>query len=145
MMEFSQQEEIGVVGAKLLSQNAEARNGEGVFFRSLREGAEHLLRRHPSNMWRSNDYSWDVCNPAAVSKGGMMFRKSTFLEVGALDESLSGDQDVDFCRRVRRAGYRIVWTPWARFFVDEARVVAARPMPSEKWLAGRLATEEEAL
>jgi GT2 family glycosyltransferase len=145
MLGFSQQQEIGVVGAKLLSKDADVRSRKGVLLRSIRDAAKHALRSEPCETWRSSGRLWETCNSPAVSSSGMMFRRSTFEEVGGFDENLSEDQDIDFCKRVRRAGYRIVWTPWAEFFVDQVQVAAAGLIPGEKWIAGRLATEEDAL
>ena len=50
----------------------------------------------------------------------MMFRKDVFDRLGGFDEQLPGTyNDVDFCLRLREAGYRIVWTPDAEFYHDE--------------------------
>jgi GT2 family glycosyltransferase len=48
----------------------------------------------------------------------MMIRKSVFEEVGGFNEGVSDDRGIDFCLKVRSAGYRIVWTPWAEFYHD---------------------------
>jgi GT2 family glycosyltransferase len=51
----------------------------------------------------------------------MMVRKSVFERVGGFDEQLSATHnDIDFCLRVREAGYRIVWTPWAELYHDDS-------------------------
>lgn len=44
-------------------------------------------------------------------------RQSIYKEVGGLDEQLHvAYSDIDFCLRVRRAGYRNVWTPYAELY-----------------------------
>ena len=44
-----------------------------------------------------------------------------FDEVGGLDEALPVDfNDVDFCLRLRAAGYRIVFTPYAELIHHES-------------------------
>lgn len=50
-----------------------------------------------------------------------MVRKRVFEQVGGFDEELSvAYNDIDFCLKVREAGYRIVWTPWAELYHDES-------------------------
>ena len=50
-----------------------------------------------------------------------MTRRAVFDQVGGFDERLAIDfNDVDYCLRVRRAGYRIVFTPYAELFHHES-------------------------
>jgi GT2 family glycosyltransferase len=56
-----------------------------------------------------------------------MTRKALFDEVGGLDEDLPVDfNDVDFCLRLRAAGYRIVFTPYAQLIHHESASFGAR-------------------
>ena len=45
-------------------------------------------------------------------------RRSTFQELGGLDEEhlRIAFNDVDLCLRIRQAGYRIIWTPYAELY-----------------------------
>jgi GT2 family glycosyltransferase len=46
-----------------------------------------------------------------------MTRREVFEEVGGFDEKFPLDfGDVDYCLRLRRAGYRIVYTPYAQLY-----------------------------
>ena len=50
----------------------------------------------------------------------MMVRRELFEKLGGFDEQLPGTyNDIDFCLRMREAGYRIVWTPEAELYKDE--------------------------
>ena len=50
-----------------------------------------------------------------------MIRREVYKAVGGLDESLEvAFNDVDFCLRVREAGYRNVWTPFAQMLHHES-------------------------
>ena len=50
-----------------------------------------------------------------------MISKSVYQQVGGLDEELPVTfNDIDFCLRVRRAGYRNVWTPYAEMIHHES-------------------------
>ena len=51
----------------------------------------------------------------------MMTRRDAFDAVGGFDEQLAVDfNDVDYCLRLRRAGYRIVFTPFATLYHHES-------------------------
>ena len=57
----------------------------------------------------------------------MMTRRAVFDEAGGFDEAFPIDfNDVDYCLRVRRAGYRIVYTPHARLYHHESASFGAR-------------------
>ena len=50
----------------------------------------------------------------------MVVRKNVFEQVRGFDEqSPDACNDIDFCLRVRQAGYRIVWTPDAELYHEE--------------------------
>jgi GT2 family glycosyltransferase len=58
---------------------------------------------------------------SAVTAACLLVRKRIYDEVGGLDESLSvAFNDVDFCLRLRAAGYRNAWTPYAELIHDES-------------------------
>jgi GT2 family glycosyltransferase len=68
-----------------------------------------------------------IRNYSAVTAACLMVRRSVFTDVGGFDEGLPVDfNDVDFCLRVRQAGYRIVFTPYAQLFHHESASVGAR-------------------
>ena len=57
----------------------------------------------------------------AVTAACLLVRRSIYEEVGGLDESLAvAFNDVDFCLRVFRAGYRNFWTPYAELIHHES-------------------------
>jgi GT2 family glycosyltransferase len=60
-------------------------------------------------------------NCSAVSSACMLTRREIFQEVGGFDANLSGAlADVDLCLKIRRAGYLIVYTPFARLYWHDA-------------------------
>ncbi|WP_322050888.1 glycosyltransferase family 2 protein [Paraburkholderia bannensis] len=60
-------------------------------------------------------------NLSAVTAACLVIRKAIYDEVGGLDEALQvAFNDVDFCLRVREAGYRNVWTPHAELYHYES-------------------------
>lgn len=60
-------------------------------------------------------------NLSAVTAACLLIRKSIYEVVGGFDEKLAvAFNDVDFCLRVREAGYRNVWTPYAELYHHES-------------------------
>lgn len=60
-------------------------------------------------------------NLSVVTAACLVIRKAIYDEVGGLDEELAvAFNDVDFCIRVRDAGYRNVWTPHAELYHHES-------------------------
>lgn len=58
-------------------------------------------------------------NISAISSDCLLIRKSTYLQVHGLDETLSDiEMAVDFCLKVEDAGYRNVYTPHAQLYID---------------------------
>jgi GT2 family glycosyltransferase len=62
---------------------------------------------------------------SCVTAACQIIRREVFEELGGFDEALAVDyNDVDFCIRLRKKGYLIVWTPFAELYHLET---ATRP------------------
>ena len=62
-----------------------------------------------------------------------MTRRRVFDEVGGFDERFPIDfNDVDYCLRLGRAGYRVVFTPWAQLYHHESASFGARPQDLDR-------------
>ena len=120
MLMYAQQDRVGCVGAKLLyPDNTIQHAGIGFGFLTL---AAHMHKNfpvgHPGYMGRLV-YAQDVY---AVTAACLMVRKSAYEEVNGLDESFAvAFNDVDFCVRVREAGYTNVFTPFAQLYHYESK------------------------
>jgi len=56
-----------------------------------------------------------------VTAACLLIRKEIYEAVGGFNEKLQiAFNDVDFCLRVREAGYRNVWTPYAELYHHES-------------------------
>ena len=77
-------------------------------------GARHILRSARDD---DSGYLGQIVlarDVAAVTGACMMVRRSVFDILGGFDETFPLTcNDVDFCFRVRQAGYRVVWSPHA--------------------------------
>ncbi len=107
--------EIGAVSGKLLYPNGRVRQA-GLLLdheRISRLCFHHLKGDSRGYMGRLTL----IQNYSAVSKDCLMIEKKKFLEVGGFDEGhlRSHHLDVDLCLRLKEAGYRTLWTPYAKF------------------------------
>ena len=115
MLEFSQQPEIGAVGAKLLFPDGRLQH-TGVVI-GIGGGACHVLSGHPGETPGYFGSAWIIRNYSAVTGACCMTRREIFEALGGFDERFATDfNDVDYCLRAREAGYRIVVTPFARLY-----------------------------
>lgn len=129
---------VGAVGAKLLYPDGRVQHaGVLVGFRGV-AGHLHwgLERDAPGYFGRAVLTQ----NLSAVTAACLVVRKAVYEEVGGLDEvNLTvAFNDVDFCLRVRDAGYRNIWTPWALLYHHES---ASRGLDTEGPKAERFARE----
>ena len=60
---------------------------------------------------------------AAVTGACLVTRREVFARVGGFDEGLAvAYNDVDYCMRVREAGFRVLWTPFVEMEIGRAHV-----------------------
>ena len=112
MVEQAAQPDIGAVGAKLLFPNRTIQHGGIVL--GVGGIAGHAFRHCPDTERGYHDLPHLRRNCSAVSAACMMVPRHVFQSVGGFDEQLPVEfNDVDLCLRIRRKGYRIVYTPEA--------------------------------
>ena len=117
LLEFSQQAEIGAVGAKLLSKDGRIRHAGTILGLGVDGIAGDSLAGFPADTSYHFGLATDVRNCSAVTGSCMMVRRDVYDRVGGFDEEVpSGFDDLDFCLRVRSQGFRIVWTPYAQLY-----------------------------
>ena len=130
MVEYAQNPEVGVVGAKLSYPNGKIQHAGILNIQGL--------PTHPFHNRAKQEYGYygSILTPRnylAVTAAAAMVRKSIFTEVDGFDTSFAHDyNDVDFCLRIRNLGYRNVWTPHAHFeHVEGASIVRSKANPEE--------------
>ena len=120
MLMFAQRKDVGAVGAKLYyPDNTIQHAGLGIGLLTL---AGHYFR----NVRRDNvGYMGRLIyaqNMSAVTGACMMIRRDVWDKVNGLDEELAvAFNDVDLCMKIRKAGYLIVWTPFAELYHYESK------------------------
>ncbi|HAW8069047.1 TPA: glycosyltransferase family 2 protein, partial [Escherichia coli] len=123
--------EIGCVGAKLYYSNDTVQHA-GVIL-SLGDVAghshKHFPRNHPGYFHRLSL----VQTLSAVTAACLLIRKEIFDLVSGLDEKnlKVAFNDVDFCLKVREAGYRNLWTPYAELYHYESISRGAEDSPEK--------------
>jgi O-antigen biosynthesis protein len=119
MAEHIQRPEVGAVGARLLNPNGTVEQAGMVV--GVNKTAQSAFHGFPAEHPGANRQLQVTRNCSAVSSACMLTRRDVFQQAGGFDENLEGAlADVDLCLKVRRAGYLIVYTPFAKLCWHEA-------------------------
>ena len=120
MLMYSQRSDVGCVGAKLYYPDHTIQHaGVGIGLLGL---AAHYHRHVDGNELGYMGRLSYAQNLSAVTGACMMIRRSVFDEVKGYNEDLEvAFNDIDFCMKVRRAGYLIVFTPFAELYHYESK------------------------
>ena len=114
MLEHSQRDDIGVVGAKLLFPGNTIQH-VGVVM-GLFDSCEHV-HKFQENLPNYGGFSSLIRNYSAVTGAAMMIPKKVFEEVNGFDEELAiVFNDIDLCLRIGKTGRLVVYTPYAVFY-----------------------------
>ncbi|MCL2380287.1 MAG: glycosyltransferase family 2 protein [Treponema sp.] len=120
MLMYSQRSDVGAVGAKLYYLNGCIQHA-GVIA-GLGEVAGHIYHGAPYDTTGYMGKLQIVQNMSAVTAACMMVRREVFEEAGQFAPGFSDSfNDVDLCMNIRKAGYSIVWTPYAEAYHLESR------------------------
>ncbi|WP_110631114.1 glycosyltransferase family 2 protein [Salinicola salarius] len=112
--------EIGCVGAKLYYPNETVQHAGVILGIGGVAGHAHkyFSRNSPGYFTRLHL----AHNLSAVTAACLLVRRSVFEQVDGLNETHLpvAFNDVDFCLKVRKAGYRNLWTPYAELYHHES-------------------------
>jgi len=129
LLEQSRRPEIGAVGARLLFANGSVQHAGVVL--GVQGSAGHIFHQWPGSRIAYCGFSHVVRNYSAVTAAVLATRMNVIRRVGGFDEDFAVDyNDIDFCLKVRAAGYRIVYTPFAELYHFEASSLV-RSAPNE--------------
>lgn len=120
MLMYSQRNDVGAVGAMLYyPDNTVQHAGVILGFDGI---AGHAHKNYPRG---DNGYASRMSiaqNMTAVTAACMMVRKDVWDEVHGLDTRFKvAFNDIDLCMRIRKAGYLIIWTPFAELYHYESK------------------------
>jgi O-antigen biosynthesis protein len=139
MAEHIQRPEVGAVGPRLLYPDETVQHGGIVV--GVGGIAEHAFRGFPAEAPGVCRQLQVTRNYSAVTGACLMTRREVFNKVHGFDEERLPVtfSDVDLCLKIRRAGYLIVYTPFARLYHHESgtRRRSVEPMETgvmrERW------------
>lgn len=122
---------VGCVGAMLYYPNDTIQHA-GVIV-GLGGVAGHAFRDFPRGTEGKFNRARLVQNYSAVTAACLLIRRSTYIAVGGLDEKnlTIAFNDIDFCLRVRAAGHRNLWTPFAELYHHESVSRGAEDTPEK--------------
>ena len=121
LLMYAQRPDVGAVGAKLYYPDDKIQHA-GVFI-GLGGSAGHshkgLPRQNKGNLYRLSTAQ----NMSAVTGACLMVKTELYRKLGGLDEQqfAVSYNDVDFCLRLRQAGYLNVFTPYAEAYHYESK------------------------
>ncbi|MFC1524245.1 glycosyltransferase family 2 protein [Thermodesulfobacteriota bacterium] len=111
--------EIGCVGSKLIYGNNTVQHAGIICGLGHVAGHAHrYLKKNEAGYWgrlQSCQYY------SAVTAACLMVRREVYLEAGGMNEQLAvAYNDVDFCLRVKKAGYKNLYTPYVELYHHES-------------------------
>lgn len=143
MLMYAQRDDVGAVGAMLYYPSDKIQHGGVVVGLGGVAGHSHKF-------FQRNAYGYvrrliTVQNYSAVTAACCMIPRHAFEEINGLDESFEvAFNDVDMCMRIRKAGYLIVWTPFAELYHHESESRGYEDTPEkEARFAGELRRFQE--
>ena len=124
---------VGAVGARLLYPDGTIQHAGVVLGMGGVGVAGHVYsgaaRTDPGYFWRLQLTQELSCVTAAC----MAVAKNVFDQVGGFNEAnvAVAYNDVDLCLRIRKASYRIIWTPYAELYHFESKTRGSDQVPAQ--------------
>lgn len=131
MLMFAQRSDVGAVGAKLYYDDDTIQHAGVIVGLGGVAGHSHkgYARENPGYMARASIAQ----NLSACTAACLMIRKDVYDEVGGLEEGYAvAFNDIDFCMKIRVAGYLIVFTPFAEFYHYESKSRGDEDTPEKR-------------
>ena len=120
MLDVCMRPDVGIVGAKLLYEDNTIQHAGVIIGFGGVAGHAFIGQDRDDNGYFSRIIS--VQDLSAVTAACLMVRRSVFEEVDGLNEEFKvAFNDIDFCLKVRKAGYLVVYNPYAQFYHYESK------------------------
>lgn len=129
---FAQRKDIGAVGARLYYKDKSIQHaGISIGICGL---AANLYVNTPKGIHAYLGRECTTRNVSAVTGACLFSRKSVYEEVGYMDEEkfAVAFNDVDFCLKLRKKGYLIVYNPYIEFIHYESKTRGYEVTPEKK-------------
>lgn len=139
MVSLTQDEDVGVVGARLLFADGTLQHAGYVFAGD----PFHTFSGHDPNESGPSGLLQVDRETSGVTAACALIKTSVFRAVGGITTNLAGNfGDVDLCLKVRHLGHRILWTPYATFVHFESKSCTSTVLPDEVEFLHRRWAEE---
>ena len=127
MMMLARRPDVGAVGAKLFFPDGRIQHGGVILGVGWGSPADHPYIEEPGNALGYWGRLQVVQDFSAVTAACLVTRRSIYDQVGGLDERAFAVSynDVDYCLKVRGAGYLVAWTPFARLLHETSASLRA--------------------
>lgn len=120
MLDVCMRPDVGIVGAKLIFEDNTIQHAGVIIGFGGVAGHAFIGQDRDDNGYFSRIIS--VQDLSAVTAACLMVRRSVFDEVEGLNEDFKvAFNDIDFCLKVRKAGYLVVYNPYAQFYHYESK------------------------
>lgn len=115
MLEHVHRKDVGAVGCRLIRNDRSIQHAGMCFKPAIFSCAMNLY-------FEEEYYTKTQREVSGVTAACMMIRKSVFQRVGGFDEIHFpiGFSDADLCLKIRKAGYKIIYTPFAELYHHES-------------------------
>ena len=125
---LAQQDDVGMVGARLLFDDGTLQHGGHLYHGTL----THVMLGWPGSHPGPYGLLRVVRECAGATAAACLLRTEVFRRVGGMSLDFPRNyNDVDLSMTVRAAGYRILWTPYASWYHFESRSFAHPIDPEE--------------
>ena len=120
LLGYCMRSDVGAVGARMYYEDSTIQHaGVVIGFGGI---AGHCFVQQPQGFTGYMHRIISAQNYSAVTAACMMIKRSAFEEVGGLTEELAvAFNDIDFCLKLRKAGYLIVYNPYCELFHYESK------------------------
>lgn len=120
MLDVCMRPDVGIVGAKLIFEDNTIQHAGVIIGFGGVAGHAFIGQDRDDNGYFSRIIS--VQDLSAVTAACLMVRRSVFDEVEGLNEEFKvAFNDIDFCLKVRKVGYLVVYNPYAQFYHYESK------------------------
>lgn len=125
MLGICQQSDVGAVGAKLLYPD-DSIQSVGIIINKSEAEQQYMPKDIGRGAFKNNPGYFgeftNINNTCAVTGACLLTKKSLYIKLGGMDENLRvAYNDVDYCLKVRKAGFLVVVNPYANLHHYESK------------------------
>ncbi len=132
MLEYIQQDDVGVVGAKMLyDDNTIQHAGIVIGINGVSGHAHRFLRDSDAGYFNRASVPQEL---SAVTGACLLTKRELWDRVGGMDEEHFGIafNDIDYCLKIRELGLKVIYTPYAKLYHYESKSRGPEDTPEKQ-------------